>query len=147
MKDIRQIKVINKALENKKKMVINDIMALNKTIKHKTDLVTKIQRYQDEYQTHNSKGAFNTIPALFSNKYMFSGRIFELVERERKEIDLIKQKISAKMTELMKLEKKISSMEYFEQEIASKEKLKLTAREQKEMDEIINLNLIGEEND
>jgi flagellar biosynthesis chaperone FliJ len=147
MKDIRQIQMINKVFNNQKKMIINDILKLNSILKSKVDLVKKIQQYQREYESGNVGGILNVIPSLMNNKNVFTGKIFELVERENKEIDKINEKIKMKMLELSSVENKITSIESFERDYIEKKSRATDIKDQKEIDEIIKLRIMRNNDD
>ncbi len=120
MKNINQIKAINKTLEKEKDKFLHELSKVNLNIQRRINNIKKVMEYQNEYNHGDNFKLTKSIPALNKNLIKFSNNIQTMIHKEEYELNRlndIKQKI---LYQIDKLNKKIQAMDLSIEELSKK---------------------------
>lgn len=147
MKNLGQIKVINKILENDKKNHLLQLGQVNHMIERKIANLKKILLYKSEYTNKENLTLTRRVPALSQNLENFTQKISDLITKEESEITKLQQSKKLIIEDINKLDNKINVMQTFADRAKNEIRIKKEQIEQSNMDDLVsNKKTRGEEN-
>lgn len=136
MKNLQQIKIINKALHKERDKHLFEIHKINVGIERKKATIRKLKSYQREYADGKKFKLSLSIPVLNKNYDSFNNKINSIIDKEEEEIQQLLKIRQSKFQILNKVEQKIKLMEHFSAEINYAAFLKAEKNEQNTLDEL-----------
>lgn len=136
MKNIRQIEIINRVLENKRKKHLLEISRLNRFIDTKLGNIKKILSYQSEYTDEARLKLTRTVPSLSNNLESFTQKMTDIINTEQIEIQKLNDNKRSIMAELEKIDGKISVVKNFEKQVKLEKQQKIEQIEQLLIDDL-----------
>jgi hypothetical protein len=103
---VKQIKLIQKALEMKKGKHESDLAQVNQVLARKAAMLMQMENYRKEYESHQDNRNYRKIPSLAENWLRFVKKIDDMIIKEKQEmtrLDKIKNGIIAKLAECQNL--------------------------------------------
>lgn len=147
MKNLGQIKVVNKVLENDRKNFLLELGQVNQMIQKKMANIQKIRSYRSEYTNKDHLQLTKSIPALNQNLEHFTQKISDLINKEELEIVKLQRSRQSLLKTIEQLDNKISMMKTFEDRAKSEIRMKKERIEQANLDDLAsNKKTRGEEN-
>lgn len=135
MKDIHQIKLLEKALKKEKEKYMIELAKLDIAIQKKKMLIEKMTLYLKEYHAENKFKITKQHPALFVNLENFSMDIEDVISKTIKEVDELNNTKKTIFDKMQKIEQKIKLMNVFEDKIKIEKAVHENRKEQATLDD------------
>lgn len=136
MNDLKQIRIIEKALNKEKEHYFFELSRLNGSVEKKKLLIKKITSYLQEYQNENQLIISKSIPLLHKNLDLFINQMRGVIAQTEREIEHLKQNQLFLMKKIQMVEQKIKLMAHFEEKVLCKLKKRSEKIEQTAIDDM-----------
>ena len=120
MDNLRQIQIIQKAMEGELKLLRGELAKLNDRIQRKQANIRKISDYQKEYAESDKLNTSRETPLLHTNLYSFSKKIMAIVALEEIELNRLISQREILLQKMTKVDLKIKIMQHFENRVLKK---------------------------
>jgi flagellar biosynthesis chaperone FliJ len=120
MDNLRQIKVIQKAMEAELNLLRAELGKMNDRIQRKQANIKKISEYQQEYAESDRLNMSRETPLLHTNLYSFSKKIMAIVALEEMELNKLISHREITVQKITKVDLKIKIMQHFENRVQKK---------------------------
>jgi flagellar biosynthesis chaperone FliJ len=136
MKDIKQVKLITKALEKEKEKYVFEFGIAITAIERKKVLINQMIVYLKEYAVDGKLDLSRSIPALHKNLVLFSQQIEDVISKTEVEMDKLSKSKEIIAKKIEKVDQKITLMNNFEEQIKKANFEKSEKLEQSTLDDL-----------
>lgn len=136
MKNLKQVNLIQTALNKERDKLLMDLSQINIYMRKKIDSLNRVIAYQKEYSEGSHLNVTRMIPALHKNLDFFSGKIQNIIITEEKEIENLSEAQKSKLKQIEVVDQKIKLMSSFSESILAEMALKADNMEQLSIDDL-----------
>lgn len=147
MKDIRQIQLINKQLNNELSKQMGLLVKINSMLDQKNLSHEKMKGYLDEYLNSKKLDLTRVTPGLNKNIHLFISKLNEILQQSEEEIKTLNGSRQLIIEKITLLEKKIDVMNQYESDIQIQIRKKQDKMEQAVVDDMVATIDIRKENE
>lgn len=113
MKDIRQLKIIIKALDCRRERHLQQLARLNGIIESKKNLINKMKYYQHDYTNNNTLKMSKSVSGLNQNLDLFIRKMEEVITQTSMEISQLQQSVGHTYSLMTKVDQELELMHQF----------------------------------
>ena len=136
MENIKNIQIIKKSFDQERKKYLYEITKVNNLIAKREATIRKISAYQNEYTNKDNLVLSRTIPTLSRNIDLFTGKIADIIEIEKIEIQKLERMKVSMVTKIGNIDHKIKLMNHFEERAKLEKAVQVEKSDQRELDDL-----------
>lgn len=147
MRSLRQIKVINQALDKERERYLRELGMIVKTIEKKQSLIQRMADYRREYFADGNLMLTKAVPTLNKNLDLFDKKMEAIIQQTESEVLQFQKSKEAVMQKITTIDSKIQLMELFKIRIHQKTLVRADKQEQRMLDDLSTIKNVRDDNE